>query len=118
MEHEKLFDAGGILFILTGVLTFFLWVVAFAKLFPAVGGIEQFIPTYDALRAGETLTMVKNVVFTLSMIFGSFALILAGIGFMKIPKMVAQPKPMGEDLQDKMNRLQNIVWKLMQRMKE
>ena len=110
---EKLLKSSGALLIITGALALFYWIVSFLEGFGA-GGI---IPSYKILLGGTSMEILKNLVITITSVIFSVGLIISGITFVKLTKVITAPSTEEADLEERINKLQTIVWKILQYVK-
>lgn len=114
METEDIFKTGGILLLIAGVLSLFYWITAFLAVF----GSNVLIPSYSLLISGGAMSIVKNILITVCTVIFSTALILVGFAVFMIPDMKMGGRVDKAEIEERINRLQNIVWKILQRLKE
>lgn len=114
MEHKTLVEAGGIMLMIAGVMSLVYWIMGFVGLFQAV----SFLPTYQTLIAAQILVTIENIFMTVCTIIFSVALILVGITVFLLPDMGIGGDVDKMEIEERINRLQNIVWKVLQKVKE
>ncbi len=110
---EKLFKSSGALLIITGALALFYWIVSFVEGF----GTGGFIPSYKVLISGTSMEILKNIIITVTSVIFSIGLIISGILFIKLPEIITAPSTDKADLEERINKLQTIVWKILQYVK-
>ncbi len=113
MEHEDLFKAGGILLMIAGILSIVYWVAVFVELFEGV-----ILPSYKTLMAMQMMTTIENIFMTVCTIIFSVALILVGTALFLFPGTNMGGGINKAEIEERINRLQNIVWKILQKIKK
>ena len=110
MENKHyLFKFGGALFITSGATGLFFWIISL------LGGFETTpLPVVGSFTGASGIMIFQYILMLLGTLCTSLGLILAGLVFIEIPKVVS-----GGDitqLEENVNRTQKAVWKIIKHM--
>jgi hypothetical protein len=108
---KRIFDVGGILLILSGTIGLFLWLVSIAG-----GFTSSIIPSASSLASAAGIEMLHEFLLVVVGLTVSLGTIVGGLLVMKIPALISASR--NEDVENKVNRLQTVVWKLVQHLKK
>ncbi|MFH1424470.1 MAG: hypothetical protein ABIG20_02180 [archaeon] len=110
MGKNYIFKIGGGLFVASGALGLFFWILSI------LGQFESVIPAAKALSGLGGLEMLKSIIILVGSILVSVGFVLAGLVFIKIPSAISGGD--FNEVNEKVNRLQTVVWKLLQKVKQ
>ena len=98
----------------SGAVGLFFWIVSI------LDGWAQptVIPATSALGALEGMEMLKGIFVVIGSLLLSVSLILCGFLFVKLPKLTSAEVSETDSLEKKFNKLQMVVWKLLQKIKD
>jgi uncharacterized membrane protein YgaE (UPF0421/DUF939 family) len=110
MAEDTVFKIGGIFFIISGAMLLFFWLVSVA------GGFETSpIPAFSMFSQVAGVELIKLILIIFGTLMGCLGIILAGLVFFKIPRVVEFVQR--TDVEKKVNNLQIITWRILQYIK-
>lgn len=117
MVGQNLFKVSGYLFINAGALFLFYWVVTTIGGFKAGG--PSIIPTFEEMGAAHGMLLLRLAIISLGSFIFALGLVLYGAIFVKLPDVINLEETVEEqNLEKKLNKLQIVVWKILQHMRE